>query len=447
MRGRRACPTAVRLVVGVAIVLWPVRLVAAPDEIKALACGHPGRDGTVSVAELAQAMLVQSRYPLNDLVDLARTRTPDQYRDTLIQLITRHPGFSRPLEQAVRENARAMSQELADPKSDAGLTIASGAAPPSDRSLIFWYLSPTARFACKPEEAAKTIVQRSEEPTSIPRLGIVKTVDNLSESQDRASVDSAQIGLDVSKTNNEDGTSKKSTTWSVDGTMGLRLTDQAAPTFAYANYTLSRTRVRPAPELAPGAHRNDDDTNGLALGLLVADWAPVPALSVSGSLAYVTDFVKHSQRGVTSIVLQPGFRITHWPVCGWGELQTIKFGPIRLRSMCILEGELDYSHVFKVGRANFAERGNFLALGGAIGIDLAPPLFAKSGVAGSFRYHFLPTISGRAPNVHRWDASLKYRWWVGNGVGIDFGGTYKRGEELKTYTDENEFLLTFGIVV
>jgi hypothetical protein len=59
---------------------------------------------------------------------------------------------------------------------------------------------------------------------------------------------------------------------------------------------------------------------------------------------------------------------------------------------------------------------------------------------------WLPTITGRAPDVHRFDASVKYRFWLPNDLGLDVGLTYGKGRETKTYKDEDKVEIGLGVL-
>jgi hypothetical protein len=39
----------------------------------------------------------------------------------------------------------------------------------------------------------------------------------------------------------------------------------------------------------------------------------------------------------------------------------------------------------------------------------------------------MPTIFGKAPDLKRWDASIKYRFWTETGLGLDFGLSWAKG--------------------
>lgn len=64
----------------------------------------------------------------------------------------------------------------------------------------------------------------------------------------------------------------------------------------------------------------------------------------------------------------------------------------------------------------------------------------------SLSYRYLLTLSGPEPNIGRFDATLKYRFWLDDGLGVDLGLTYGRGRESKTYKYEDKLDVGFGVL-
>lgn len=48
--------------------------------------------------------------------------------------------------------------------------------------------------------------------------------------------------------------------------------------------------------------------------------------------------------------------------------------------------------------------------------------------------------------MHRFDASVKYRFWLPNDLGLDVGLTYGKGRETKTYKDEDKVEIGLGVL-
>lgn len=405
---------------------------------------------------LAEALLIQAGYPPSRILP-QEALAPEAYRDRLLAAIRGDdpvvidPAARRKLNQHILKLEQEIGPKSHVSEKARGMKVTVG--KPSEPSLNWLFsASNPVELACMPAKLPSGTAMdyvETQRKTEVPRFGIIKKVEDLGlAGNDRKKAEAASVGLKRVRTEEDDGSRKTTTSLTFDGTVGLRLTGQYSKTrsaFAYANYTIARERVKPAPPLDPGKERDDNDTHGLALGGLVDD-IPIGPIAIVPSASYVFDFVKHSRRGVLSARIDFGWNMVDLGFCSLGGLRPISIGGIDLRTQCYLGAQVDYSHVFKVGEADFKKRGDFLSAGPVIGIDLAPPIFEGSGVVGSLRYRYLPTISGTAPDVSRWDASLKYRWWLPAGGALDIGFTYKRGEELKTYTNEDSLELSFGVI-
>jgi hypothetical protein len=400
---------------------------------------------------LAEAILAVAGYSPSLIFQPGMTA--ETYHRALVDAVLNKPStMPSPTYETViklsREVGQAVLPHSLTPPADLGIDVTS---PPPAHPAWNWLLDPTQSVGlrCLPQDPPKGSVERIAAPTKIPRIGLVASVDALGlEGDERKATGSALLGVKQTRTRQDDGSRKTVTTLSFDGTLGIRLSpnDVTSPSFLFANYTLSRERARPAAALDPGARVDDGDTNGLNIGLAINQIPIARYTMLSGQVGYVFDFVKDSRRGVSELTIVPGFKKTNLGLCSLGAYETRTFLGAKFRSRCHVSLDGGFSHVFRAGRATFKEDGNFLSLGGAVGFDLVPPRGADSGIVANAAYRYLPTIIGQAPDVSRVDASLKYRWWLPNGLAFDFGGTYKHGRELKTYTFEDAFELSFGII-
>lgn len=426
----------------------------------------PTEEREVPLGRIAEAILFQVGYPPSRLFGTAPI-APDAYLKLMADTVANPPAtIDKATRDAIGRYVLQLGQDVGPGSSVTakarGLKVTSP-FPTDTVARRPWLFQDAATVVCmpvKPKAAPIVLAQDGtaieipvidslNQPTEIPRIGLMKAATDLAlTGNDRKKADSATIGMKRVRTEEDDGSRKTTTTLSFDGTLGLRLTgDQVAfPVFAYANYTLSRDRSKPAAALAPDERRDAKDTNGLAIGLSIDEINLPFQMGLSGQTSFVSDYVKGSRRGVGSIFVTPGWMPTDLGICGLGKLQPLSIGGIAFRTQCMIAGELAYSHVFRVGRADFKKHGDFLSAGVVVGIDLVPPLFEKSGVVSSVRYRYLPTISGSAPNVRRLDAAFKYRWWVAEAAAFDFGLIYKHGDELKTYTMEDALELSFGVI-
>jgi len=407
----------------------------------------------VPTERIAEAILFDSGVPASRLMG-GRTLSPQEYRVALLAAVQDPPSdVDVATREMIGQYVLELGQDLSPGSSVSakarGLKLLS--VPPSDLRAGWLFVPANAvRIACMPVKPSSStpVIDRFANSNAPSRMGLTKAIADLSTTGDeRKKADSATIGMKIDKTTDDDGNTKRTTTLSFDGTLGVRVTGDHAstPGFVFANYTLSRARIKPEPPLDPGKHRDDDDTNGLELGATLGDIALPYDLSLAATGGYVLDFVKRSRRATGSFVLDSGYT-PDLGLCKLGMLKLVSLAGIDFRTECTFQVEADYSHVFKVGRADFKDRGDFVAIGLFVNFQIVPPVFDKSGIVANVSYRYLPTVSGIAPDVKRWDAGLKYRWWLPQGAAVDFGGTYKHGEELKTYTHENSIELTLGLL-
>jgi hypothetical protein len=303
-----------------------------------------------------------------------------------------------------------------------------------------------------PTTAVTTLAELAGKP--LPRLGVVREVGSLTATgEDRQSAKSATIGFTNTVVRKADGSTKRTQLATVDATVGVRFTaDKAQPMFLYANYTLNRSRVRPADTLKPGAFVDDADINVLETGVTAPDIdTGFGSLAINGG--YVVDFVSDAERIRAQAVLTFGFKDkTFLGFCGLGHLHELSWlGDARV--MCLVTLDADYGNVTRAPRAivdtdpaPFVARGQFLSLGGSAGFQTAPPLNAKEGFVASVNYRYLKTVAGSALNIDRLDMALKYRWWLDSGRALDIGGAWKHGIEAKSYKVEDTLELSFGVL-
>ena len=437
-----------------------------------LACGGtatPEREQVISRSRLARAIYAAAGYlpegllsnqNLGDTVSLSRfdqlmfeglldrdkiPATPDQRSNI--------GDFLRDFAQDASSESQVSSKNLGikiDPpiKNEASNDLTN--PPPGPGKLLF---NPDKEYtiiclAGKPAEKHPEIVAASA-PTKVPRFGLVKDTDSLSlVGDERAAAGSAKISVTRSKARQDDSSNKTDTKLNFDGTFGVRLTgdNESTHSFAYASYTLERNRSFPAPDLADGERRDDGDTNVLELGLSVNDYILPGNISLIGQIGYIANFVKGSRRIRSRVLFEPSFGDTDFGLCRVGQLSDFKPLAGKFRTKCYFALGAEFSHVARLGQDDFKKSGEFFAAGPVIGIDLAPAFGSENGIVGQLRYQYLPVLSGTAPKIERFDASLAYRFWVGAGVGLDFGGGYKRGTNLKSLEKEDIFELSFGII-
>lgn len=422
------------------------------DDVVAAICLQPEQAFTRE--DLAEAIVGEARILPSTLAQAYPGLTAKDTGNAAVEILW-DGGKLSPMNPAVL-NARSLAQELE-------LRVAKG-SPLTAKEAGFsvqgsgpgrgWLFKPGATYQlkCAPGKPPKTIVQVIDEETAPPVIAITGKVEDLGViGKDRKSIDAAKIGFKREKTWQDDGSRKTDTTETFDGTIGLRLSPNSVvgPVYAFGSYAKSEARAKPAKPLDPGKSVDDDDTNAFEYGLSVGlfplkdsgDWS----LWADGQISEVNDYVKDSRRLRLRMAFTPGVLASLGGLCRLGEFND-GIGESEYRGRCTLRVEIEGSHVIDVGTADFKRHGEFLAIGARLGYDLAAPMGDDAAVIGSVAYRYLPVISGRAPDIHRLDASIKYRLWLDRGLGLDFGLTYANGRESKTYKDEDKLEVGLGVV-
>ena len=417
----------------------------------------PAAQAPLPVDRIAQQVLaafgVSASDIIADMVTQKITVTPESYRDALLARIN---------DQADKNYISylgAMADLQMQLRTTGGPAVVTNAdAVKGQENWLFDAKSP-AKLVCNKGQGLMTAEQKLAEEVNgrnAPKFGLTKDIASLGlAGGERLAAKSATIGFTNTVVRQDDGTNKRTQAVTIDATLGVRLTKDGfqAPLFAFASYTLNRSRARPAAALLAGQFSDDGDINVLETGLTLQNYAlsgSGPTLSVAGS--YIVDFVSDAQRLRLRSTLTPGFKGIDLQVCGLGYLKALPWlGNARAR--CFVNGEGDFGHVLKAPRqiVNATTpldilRGDFLSLGFSAGIETAPPLWQQEGFVASVGYRYLWTVSGTAPDIDRLEASLKYRWWLNGGAALDFGGSWKHGDEPKSYQVEDLVELTFGIL-
>jgi len=317
-----------------------------------------------------------------------------------------------------------------------------------------WLFDPNRAFTLSCGSASSSPNTEGPIPlTRHPALVLRQKVEELSlTASDAKKAGAFNIGALRVRSIQEDGSIKKVTTITAAGTLGIRLTSPTTnpPVFAYAGYALNRQRTLPGKTFDEQAK---DDVNALEVGGSIGNiWLRDAAnwnLTMSGNIAYVRDFAHDASRGRFRLLLTPGIAANLGPFCGLGGFNRIELSFISFRGRCVIALDAEASNVFKAGTAKgplFATYDDFIGLGTNVGYQVAVPIKGDDGLLGGVLYRFVPTISGKASDIERLDISFKYRIWVEDTVGIDFGIVYQKGTEPISLVKEDRFQLGFGVI-
>ncbi|MGR4865378.1 hypothetical protein [Caulobacter sp. LARHSG274] len=412
---------------------------------------EPGK--SVDYREFAAAVAAAAGVTPADLNPTDKAMSVADYNQAALVLLRNREVQRRP---AVTANILALVADTEDlladnsPTSaeDAGLKV-EGAGHGSN-----WLFQPdNQRLTCVGKGPPK-VEDQYIKPIKRSRLALRGKVEALGLiGEERKTADAFKFGYKREISEQDDGSSKTDRTETFDGVLGLRLSPDTwtAPVFAYADYSLSRARKKPEPPLDPGKAVDDDDTNAWELGFSTAgqlfyDQALSRSVLVDARIGWVSDDIKASRRAVVGLGATPGFAIADGKPCGLGGFAPQTLGVLKFRVRCRIRFEAEASYVDEAGKADFKTYGKFLAGGATIGFDIAPPMGDDAGIITSVSYRYLPVISGRAPDVHRLDTTVKYRFWLENGLGLDLGLTYGKGRETKTYKDEDKIEAGVGVL-
>jgi hypothetical protein len=307
-----------------------------------------------------------------------------------------------------------------------------------------WKITCKAQDPPRPNEA---------DPTPPARFAIRETPEELwltGKKRDEAGAFS--IGFERSRSTLDDGTVKTATSFTIDGTVGLRLTPDSSRnfhTYLFATYNLDRDRTRPAPTLGPGESESDGDTNALALGVAMRFGGFLGDFPLDANLqaSTVFDFANDASRFRLRGVLTPR-PFEDLGICGLngfnGASRPSESTRSRLRGRCIISAEAEAAWVMRRGTTELGNYDTFLAIGARGGIEFFLPTSRgnESGLLAGITYRYLPVVHGPSDDIERFEANFGHRFWTGD-VGIDVGFTYARGNNELTLEEEDK--LTFGI--
>lgn len=269
------------------------------------------------------------------------------------------------------------------------------------------------------------------------------------EGKSRKEAGSLALGVERVWTEADDGSEEKTTTLKVDGAIGVLLTDFASDfsLYGFAQYSLDKARKIPAPVLAPGKRRDEDDTNVLAIGTAIDAYA---AGARSGSywltsqISYVLDFVDDSERFRISGQFEPGWNIS-LPFCNLGSARFFdEKATIGARCLIRLDSEVGLWTRDGIDPEETYE--DFVAFGPRAGYEIFIANGDQQELLGSIAYRYLPVLAGERDDFERFDASLKQRFWTVIGLGFDIGVNYVSGDNSLSLEDEKKLTFNFGLI-
>ena len=424
-----------------------------------------GEVNAVSQMQLAEATLAEANVLPSDFADAADPTLP--YRAAIyagMNLLARDMAGQATEEDEPRLKGLDANGTIRGALQNLNLSVntAGGGlivAPATGRPIaLFMVETPGWTLSCKPPKPSPGPAQTGGIDTEVEKIkpgqafAIRQKPEELGLTGKKARA-AGGFGLAFSRTQTAIATGgrKTDTKFSIDGTVGVRLTptESISSAYLYGRYQLERARTRPAPVLAPGASQSDGDTDVLELGTTGTLWLntdkPVN-FAINGQLSGVFDFANDSQRAKAKVTVTPGFDLRDgaFPLCGIGKYQEVSG---ELTARCGLQFEAEAAHVFKAGTAKIGAQDLFIAAGGKLSYELFLPTDdGGSGVVAGVSYRYLPVLQGALGDIERLEAQLKHRFWTEDKLGIEVGFSYSKGTNELSFEEEDLFKFGLGII-
>lgn len=434
---------------------------AGPADILARACA--GRaDDEISQARLGEALLIELKIIPSEFVAGAMPATPnpdlslaEAYAGALVarlgEIEARGGGHEADPDNDIIGSIRRLRSDLvlASRRDEIPLSIDGRAVRGSDR--FFDSTSPRPSLKCAPGDPEPTQIGELEDYSPGAAFAIREKPEELGlVGKERRAAGSFGLALERTRTRQDDGSTKTATDFSINGTVGVRLSSAKSArttSYLYGRYELQQARTKPAPALAPGASQSDDDTEVLETGVtLSTDLMSNESefkLFVDAQAAAVFDFANDAQRLKLRALIRPAFDVS-LGLCGLGSYELLS-SSMRLMGRCRFNFDVEAAKVLKRGSSPLGDFDSFLAAGGKAEFEALLPTGEGMDVVGSVAYRFLPVLHGRPDEIERFEASLKYRFWTRSQLGLDVGFTYTKGTNELSF--EHEDVLTFGLGV
>lgn len=410
------------------------------DAAIARACaGQAGQ--SINATRIAQALLIETEEGVGQTAEqraLSSVASPDELVDRASNQRNRLRG--------VRS---LLLTELATPGSAQAKALIVTPQPPAadstpDNDFMF-KPNTTYRFTCAAKPPPKPI-----EYAKLNTFALRKGVDELAKlGGERKSAGSAQLVFDDFRTANLAGEEKRTHKLIIDAAIGIPVLSRTEDRYAmlYGDYSRSRVRVRTAPvPTAPEKNGSADDVDALELGILgttrIGDY-----VRTTGRAGYIIDSVTSARYVAGGLALTPitGGR-GDLGLCNFGAYKAIGLG---MEARCTASAEADLRQVVKDGTAELTDADRLFAVGGSGTITLRRSLDIngkpQDGLVANLTYRYLNMVSGKGPDIDRFESSVVWRWWAGD-VGFDIGITYVDGIERKSLADEHRFGFTLGVI-
>lgn len=254
-----------------------------------------------------------------------------------------------------------------------------------------------------------------------------------------------------------DGDSTTTSTLAIRGAAGVLIAGDTIDSylFGYGDYALNRVRTETSPTPTPSEEDGrSKDIDALEAGL--SGSVPVffadHGVRLTGRAGAIFDFEKSARRLIGTVRVEPiaigSIGPARAALCNVGAYSDNILG-LPAEARCSGAFRADVSEILRAGSAELTDADELVALGGEVLWEFRPPLLGDGkpadGLVGSLGYRYQRMVAGNAPDIDRFDASLKYRWWAGD-LAFDLGFTFSDGTEPKSLVDENKFSVSVGVL-
>jgi hypothetical protein len=314
-----------------------------------------------------------------------------------------------------------------------------------------WVLDDAVRFACIYDQETDDVKPKANGLVSIVKsFRLRETTEALGlVNEARKAAPSANLSYKRERTFADDGTPKRTATFAFKGVLGFPFLESDFDTLtAYAGYELNRARVRPAPALTAPATQRDDDTEIFKTGFYARHVFGVGEKFTSTldvDVAYLNDYVKNSKRLRMKVGMTPNFE-QELGFCAVGRMNSPRKNFLGIQGKCTAQLLGEINHITKLGGLSLKPKDEFILLGARVAADFQFSENLDHGLIGGLEYRYLETVHGAAPDLDRFKAYFKYRFWLKDAA-VDVGFEYIDGTNPDSFTDDNSLMLTVGLML
>lgn len=268
--------------------------------------------------------------------------------------------------------------------------------------------------------------------------------------KNRLTADALTIGYEKKWDFDETTALQDTTTWTIDGAIGFRLSkgkNANTASYLFTRYQLERVRTDPLPALEDGQTRDAKDKNVLEIGGLVDSQILDSKLDIYwiGSASFVANFVNENEK----IRFRNQFEFGHvgmkLPFCAFGYGRELGIG--NLTGRCNFRIDTEGAIQTRLGTADQTDFDDYFGIGANATYEVFSELSEKQQIILSLTGRYLPIIEGPAPDIWNIAISAKNRFWFNNAIGFDLGMTFVDGRNELTLKEEKKLTIGFGIIM